>query len=235
MTSTSSSVTQSLGTRLVGKLREMILTGELEPGEVLVEPRLAERFAISKTPVREALHVLATEGLVTVLPKKGYLVRTMTPQDLAEVLDLRMLLEPHAAAEAARFADMDAVARLRTILERQREEAGVDPLAAMREAHAFHQVVAQTARNARLVSQLQHHLDETSRAHHVIPSLRAYMGVPGELREHEVILKAISTGDSAGARQAMRTHLHTIRTVTSRHLDRGSALWTETNVRASTG
>lgn len=220
---------QPLGTRLVEKLRHMILTGELEPGEVLVEPRLAEQFAISKTPVREALHILAAERLITVLPKKGYLVRTMTPQDLAEVLDLRMLLEPHAAAEAARFADTESVARLRTILERQRATTDVDPLAAMREARTFHRTIADIGRNSRLAFQLQHHLDETARAHYVIPALRSNMGAPDELREHETILHAISTGDSAGASKAMQAHLRTIHTVTKGHLDNGPTLWGKTD------
>src|SRR5699024_5545042 len=105
-----------LGTRLVEDLRQVIVAGELQPGQVRSEQRVAERFGISKPPVREALHLVAAEGLISVLPKKGYLVRPMTSQDLREVTDMRMLLEPHAASEAARFANGDAIAHMRHML-----------------------------------------------------------------------------------------------------------------------
>lgn len=227
-----SSARQPVGARLVGELRRMILTGEFEPGEVLVEPRLAERFGTSKTPAREALHILAAEGLLTVLPKKGYLVQTMTQQDLQEVLDLRMLLEPHAAAEAARLRNEQAVARLRTILESQREVSQNDPLAAMRTAREFHRVIAQTAQNSRLEAQLLRSLDETARAHYVIPDLQAHMSTAEELVEHERIVEAIAQGDVTAAERAMRVHLRTIRAVTIGKLDRRSGLWDESEGHA---
>lgn len=205
----------------------MILTGELAPGEIVVEPRLAERFNISKTPVREALRILEAQGLVSVLPKKGYLVQTMTPQDLSEVLDLRMLLEPHAAAEASRFAGSQEVAQMRAAVEAQRETAETDQLASMRSARDFHLAVVHAARNTRLLGTLTHCYDETARAHHIITELRDHMAHPLEVEEHEAIIAQIESGRPAEAAEAMRAHLRTIHRATSQRLAGGSGLWSD--------
>ncbi len=208
----------------------MILTGELKPGEVLVETRLAERFRLSKTPVREALHILAAEGLVTVLPKKGYLVQTMSPQDLGEVLDLRMLLEPHAAAEAARYATPRTASTLRAALDLQRKFTDGDALDAMGAARDFHLAVAEGARSTRLTAALVRVLDDMARAHHVLPGLQDQMAHPQELAEHEAIMEAIAAGDGTAAARAMRTHLSSVRTTVLDHLQRTSALWSRPGV-----
>lgn len=223
--SSQGSKTGPIGPRLVEELRNLIVTGELAPGEVLAELRVAERFGISKTPVREALHLLAAEGLITVLPKKGYLVRPMTSQDLREVTDVRMLLEPHAASEAARLADGDAVARMKALVDLQREASETDPVKAMHYAREFHGAIAVAARNSRISAQLLRCLDETARAHYVIPELQAHMHDDDELAEHEAILDAISKGDAVAALEATKKHLRTIRSVTAQRLESGSALW----------
>lgn len=214
-----------IGPRLVEELRNLIVTGEVAPGEVLAELRVAERFGISKTPVREALHLLAAEGLITVLPKKGYLVRPMTSQDLREVTDVRMLLEPHAASEAARFADGEAVARMKALVDLQREASETDPVKAMHYAREFHGAIAVASRNSRISAQLLRCFDETARAHYVIPELQAHMHNDDELAEHEAIMDAISRGDAEAALEATKKHLRTIRSVTTQRLERGSALW----------
>ncbi|WP_394162522.1 GntR family transcriptional regulator, partial [Galactobacter valiniphilus] len=91
----------SLAERLTATLRDRVITGVLAPGTVVIEPALAQEFQVSKTPVREALQRLTHEGLFEVLPKRGYLVRAMTQADLHDVVELRELLEPVAAAQVA--------------------------------------------------------------------------------------------------------------------------------------
>lgn len=205
----------------------MILTGELGPGEVVIEAELAAKFNSSKTPVREALRQLTTEGLVTVLPKKGYLVRVMTQQDLTEVLDLRMLLEPHAAAECARFADAHTIQRLRQCIDRQEAAGHAQPLARTERARSFHLEIAHSARSARLISMLQRCHEDMVRAHHIIPQLRNHLGNPRELEEHEAIYRAIADGRGALAAQRMREHLRTIRCTMGVDLGAEALLWRE--------
>jgi DNA-binding GntR family transcriptional regulator len=204
-------VAGSLTERLTDELRAMVLDGRLAPGSVVVEPRLAEEFQVSKTPVREALRLLAAEGHVTVLPKKGYLVRTLTHQDLSDVLDMRLLLEPHAAASVAGFGEPERIASLRGALDRQRALSDSDPLAAMREARSFHESIARGSRNQRLAETLGRCFDETSRAHHVLLGMRGRAVSDQELAEHEAVYAAIASGDVPGARAAMADHLRSVR------------------------
>lgn len=215
----------SLTDRLVTQIRTAILTGEFAPGSIVVEPRLAEEFSVSKTPVREALRLLSSEGLLTVLPKKGYLVRTMGLNDVQETLDMRMLLEPHAAAAAAGFLDPRLVAELRQLLDTQAELSTTDPLGSMRSAQEFHQRIANASRNTRLAQSLHHCFDETARAHHVLPGLQRYMGAPTELSEHEDIYAAIAAGDARAADTAMRQHLRSIRTAMAQQFTDPGSLW----------
>ena len=87
----------SLRNRIVDALREEILTNRLKPGTVLLERECASRFGVSKTPVREALSLLVHEGLVELLPRKGYLVSSITVRDAQDDFELRVILEGAAA------------------------------------------------------------------------------------------------------------------------------------------
>lgn len=216
---------ESLAIRLGARLRQQILTGVLAPGTTIIEPRLAAEFAVSKTPVREALQQLANEGLLTVLPKKGYLVRTMGLNDVQETLDLRMLLEPHAAKCAAGFLTDELVAGLRADLDEQRETSEHAPLDAMAAARSFHRRLATGSRNVRLAAALDKCLDETARAHHVLPGLQVYMGAPQEQAEHEQIYAAIAAGDPVAAEAAMRTHLRSIHAAMASQFTAPGDLW----------
>lgn len=215
----------SLTDRLVVQLRAAILTGQIAPGSIVVEPRLAEEYSVSKTPVREALRLLTSQGLLTVLPKKGYLVRTMGLNDIQETLDLRMLLEPHAAAAAAGFLPQHLAVDLRQLLDTQSALSPTDPLGAMNAAQDFHQAIADASRNTRLADSLRHCFDETARAHHVLPGLQRYMGVPTELAEHEAIYAAIAAADARAAEDAMRVHLRSIRAAMAQQFTDPGSLW----------
>ncbi|WP_203136623.1 GntR family transcriptional regulator [Microbacterium sp. JZ31] len=201
----------SLTDRLTDDLRARILIGAFEPGSMIVEPRLAEEFGVSKTPVREALGRLASEGLVVVLPKKGYLVRPMALRDVEEVLTLRDLLEPHAAAEAAARITPDQLEDLRGMIRRQNDRAGAEPLEAVEDARVFHSAIAAASGNVRLAEAISRPLDETSRAHHILTGMRRFRTPKQEVEEHERIVEALASGSAEAAAEAMRAHLASIR------------------------
>jgi DNA-binding GntR family transcriptional regulator len=92
-------VSQTLSSQL--RLRELILSGQLAPGERLSEPSVAERLGASRTPVRATLVRLAEEGLVEVIPSGGFAVKSFTEQEIHDAIDLRGTLEGHAARLAA--------------------------------------------------------------------------------------------------------------------------------------
>jgi len=103
-------------------LRDDILHSRLPPGAPIAEAVLAEHFGVSKTPVREALRLLAHDGLVLVLPRKGYVVRPMGFDDVAEVFALRIMLEPGVAADAARRRLPHQAAQVRAAADRFGQE-----------------------------------------------------------------------------------------------------------------
>lgn len=201
----------SLTEKLTAELRERILYGVIAPGTMVVEPRLAEEFKVSKTPVRESLRQLTSEGLLQILPKKGYLVRGVTLNDVYETLDMRMLLEPFTAAGAARHATAPFIAALRSQLDEQSRLAAEDPIGSMRCAQQFHRQLAEGGRNSRIAAALERCFHDTARAHYVLPGMQAYMSTSREIQEHEAIVQAIEAGEAKAAQQAMAEHLKSIR------------------------
>lgn len=201
----------SLSEKLADTLRERINRGELAPGTVVVEPALAQEFEVSKTPVRESLRQLTSEGLLQVLPKKGYLVRAISLNDVYEVLELRRLLEPHVASQVAALHSAQLVTSLGAHLQDQEELAVSDPIASMHAAREFHSELCAASRNSRITASLENCLAQTARAHYVLPSMQPYMSQSEELSEHQRILAAIKNCDATGAHQAMSEHLDSIR------------------------
>jgi DNA-binding GntR family transcriptional regulator len=144
--------------RVQAELREAILAGSLPPGARLRAEPLAERLRTSRTPVREALILLAREGLVDVEPRRGAIVRSFDAADLADLYDVRALIEPHAAHRAATRIGPDELARLREICAAA-ETRGADDDAAVEDQVAlneeFHRIVVTAAGSPRLEAALR--------------------------------------------------------------------------------
>ncbi len=141
--------------RIHRELRVSITLGELRPGTVIVEGALAERFGASKTPVREALRQLQHEGLMRVLPRKGYVVSSFGLDEMLEVYAFRSLLQPPLAAAAARSGSDDLLAELAVAARRDEEAATY--LAGLLAGAEFQIVIARAAGNrraARVVTEL---------------------------------------------------------------------------------
>src|SRR3954452_19457769 len=125
-------------------LEEAILGGELKPGERLRAEALAQRFGTSRTPIREALLQLEGQGLVEVEPNRGAVVRTFDRDDVLDLYEVRALLEPAAAARAARRISEADVARLEALCE----DAPVDQQ--ILDNEVFHRVILEAAGSPRL-------------------------------------------------------------------------------------
>lgn len=205
----------SLAERLTATLRDRVITGILAPGTVVIEPALAQEFQVSKTPVREALQRLTHEGLFEVLPKRGYLVRAMTQADLHDVVELRELLEPVAAAQVAtvvhrRDAGAEAIVdALRQALQAQRATTRPDERVAA--ALRFHRTLADLTPNARIRIPLACALDGTTRALYVLPAAFDERREDEGLSEHEELFAAIESGDAKAAEAAATHHFARLR------------------------
>ena len=117
---------------VVDSIRERILSGAYEPGERLVEAHLSTELGVSRMPVREALRVLAAEGIVTIEPRRGATVPLYSAEQVRELVEVRATLEALNAKLAAKRHDPEQIRKLEQILARRREgqredRAGADP------------------------------------------------------------------------------------------------------------
>lgn len=136
---------------IVRNLRAMILGGEFRPGERLIEEQLAERFGVSRPPVREALRVLSTDGLVTSEPRKGFAVISLSPRDVVELYDLRWALERTAVELALPLEVPEKLDSLRAAVDTMRGAAAqADPDAMLAANTAFHTALVALPGNRRL-------------------------------------------------------------------------------------
>jgi len=198
----------SMTDQVYALLKEEILRVDRRPGDLVGEADLAERFGVSKTPVREALRLLARDGWIIVLPRKGYLIRPLNLEDVREIFAMRTMLEPAISHQAAVVADGAVVSRLNGYVERQ---ATADSLgAALDAAREFHLAVAGLIGNRRVSRALLDLFDEVRRLHFLLPNVESHVTSEEELAAHKRLVAALAAGDGDGAADIMRTHLNEV-------------------------
>ena len=188
-------------------LRQAILKGELEPGERLMEIRLASMLGVSRTPIREAIRKLELEGLVVMLPRKGAEVARITVEDLEEALEVRMAIEDLAVRLASLRIDEDGKEKLKkaaAAFDAALEEKDVVKIVDKDER--FHDVIFETTKNRRLIS-LAHSLREQVYRYRY-EYVKDFSSHDKLSREHARIMEAILEGDVVKAQQAMRGHIY---------------------------
>jgi DNA-binding GntR family transcriptional regulator len=190
--------------QLYAYLRRAIHEGELRPNERLVEAAIAELAGVSRTPVREALHKLQVDGLVTVTGR-GFVVGAISTDELVELCAVRETLEGMAAGLAARSrTEMDLIALRHVADEFRNAAARGDVPDLVKFNHAFHEVVWQAARNRYLARQLRALRGQIERLQ---PTTLAVPERPGiASAEHSSIVAAIEEQEVQGAERATRNH-----------------------------
>ncbi|MFF8960749.1 GntR family transcriptional regulator [Streptomyces sp. NPDC014894] len=189
-------------------LKEHVLTDPDLQGTFLSEQELADRIGVSRTPIREALLLLAAEDLVRLVPKRGAQVVPLTGREITELMELRGVVERYAAGRV--IADGRApLAELTALLERQRELSGPELAKEFIEVdHAFHATIISAVGNALL----DRHYDGL-RSRQIRAGVVALFNQHGRqsavLEEHRAILTAIAAGDAEAAYTAIDAHLET--------------------------
>jgi DNA-binding GntR family transcriptional regulator len=185
------------------RLRNQIFARQLEPGAWIDETKLAAEFGISRTPLREALKVLAVEGLVAMKPRRGAYVAEMSRDDVAEIYHLLALLESDAAGAVARHASDDQLAALQAIhdqLERQVRQR--DAFFATNER--FHMALLEIAGNRwrqQIVTDLRKVM-KLNRHHSLFKQGR----LSDSLAEHRALMEALRKRNAVRATALMRAH-----------------------------
>jgi DNA-binding GntR family transcriptional regulator len=197
----------SLHQEVADWVRDQIFEGQLTPGTFIDERDFCLRYAISRTPLREALKVLCAEGLVEHEPRVGCRVRVITRKDFDDIFPMVALLEGRSAFEAARFigpADLEALA----IWQNRLEEAFLahDIPAYYRANLAIHEAIIGLAHNpwlAQTISDLRKIL-RLSR----LQQLHAPGRLAQSVEEHRQIFECLGRSDAWAAQDAMRNHIH---------------------------
>jgi DNA-binding GntR family transcriptional regulator len=184
-------------------LRQRIFQRELEPGGWIDEVKLAQEYGISRTPLREALKVLATEGLVTMKVRRGAYVTEVSEQDLAEVYHLLALLESDAAAVVARSATDSQLKELQK-LHRELEGAIKDRERFFALNERFHMRLLELAGN-RWRNQMVADLRKVMKLNRHNSLLKAGR-IQESLAEHRAVMQALEQRDPVAAMQRMQAH-----------------------------
>ncbi|MEM1372352.1 MAG: GntR family transcriptional regulator [Pseudomonadota bacterium] len=188
------------------KLHDAIRAGDYQPGDRLREADVAKRLALSRTPVREALRKLESDGIVEHRPRIGAVIRTLTQPEVVELYEMRVVLERTAAEMAAQHAsaaEVDTLADINDRIAKARDDA---PRAAAHNQD-FHRCIYHATRNRFLL--------ESARALNNALLLLGPTTMADEARievvceQHDAIVAAIGNRDSEEAGRAAETHLQT--------------------------
>lgn len=196
----------SQGEVAYARLHDAIRAGEFQPGDRLREIEVAERLALSRTPVREALRKLESDGIVEHRPRIGAVVRTLSLPEVVELYEMRLVLERTAAEMAAKHANAAEVDTLEdlTVLIAASEN---DPQAASAHNEKFHRCIYLAARNRFL-------LDAARALNNALillgpTTLADAERIQAVTTQHQQIIQAIRDGDAKTAGEAAAEHLQT--------------------------
>ena len=209
---------QSLRERIVARLRRAIIAGTLPAKTRLVEPELARRLGVSRTPLREAIRQLEAEGLLTTLPRVGTFVTEASPRDVEETYAIRGVLEGLAARLAAENPDPTKAARVQPLLAELARKT-TDYRLYHEAAGRFHEAIFALSGNQRLQALY------LSLTHQVARFRSLSLAVPRRpqvsLREHRRIAAALLRGRGVEAERLMRAHIEGARVVLRRRIQPG--------------
>lgn len=187
-------------------LRKAILTGELEPGERLMETQLGEKLGVSRTPIREAIRKLELEGLVVMVPRKGAQVAQFTEKDIQDVLEVRAALEALAARLACKRMDDRSFLRLQLIIAEYDYASKDKDIEVMIEKDVeFHETIFKATQNEKLnqfFSNMREQVDRYRIAY--LKNAEQNNNVQGE---HLALLEALKARDEDKASALATKHI----------------------------
>ena len=195
-----------LGDMVYESLREAIITQMLKPGERLMEIELADEMGVSRTPVREAIRKLESEGYVVMIPRRGAYVAGLSIKDVNEVFEIRGALEGLAAELAAARATAEEIEEMEKNLAQEAVHfESSDLLKTIEVDTRFHELIYKASRNGKLLGMIRDLREQVQRFR------TTTLAVPGRLKfaldEHRKIVEAIASRDAVLARRAAVEHI----------------------------
>ena len=187
-------------------LRQAILTGDLKPGERLMEIHLADKLGVSRTPIREAIHKLELEGLVTIIPRRGAEVAQITEKSMKDVLEVRRALDALCVELACDRITDQGLDSLKAACDNFELSIKTKDVKKIAQADvALHDIIAQATNNQRLI-QLINNLSEQMYRYR-FEYIKDESGHENLVNEHRMIYESIMNGDREKAAAAARLHI----------------------------
>ena len=187
-------------------LRKAILTGELKPGERLLEIQLANQLGVSRTPIREAIRKLELEGLVIMMPRRGAEVAQITEKDLRDVLEVRRALDALCAELACDRITEEEKQKLKAACDEFEKATNTGDATTIAAADvALHDIIVAATRNQRLI-QLINNLSEQMYRYR-FEYIKDENQHNNLVEEHRMIYESIVRGDKEGAAKAAKLHI----------------------------
>jgi DNA-binding GntR family transcriptional regulator len=184
---------------------QAIIRGEIKPGDRLRETELAEQIGLSRTPIREAIRKLESDGIVEHQPRVGAMVKKLSQQEIVELYEMRIVIEGTAAQMAAQHISDAEIATLRAINDEIAQGGAPDQSAKLN--RDFHSCILHAARNRYLVQSFQ------GLAHHFIllgaTTIESETRLSEVVAQHQTIIAALRDRDPDAAMQSMRDHMET--------------------------
>ncbi|MCC7100898.1 MAG: GntR family transcriptional regulator [Rubrivivax sp.] len=201
---------ETVAARIYGAIKEQIIDGRYAPGARITEQAIAAEFSTSRTPVREAMRQLVADGFARFKPNSGTVVREWTPEQMAQVFELRVFIESEIAGYAATritAQELAELVRLQDEIEAHGPDTGAENTARIgRLNREFHRILAEASRNERLVAMLASAIEvpivqQTFRRYTTRQLARSF-------GHHRELIDALATHDSAWAKSVMSSHIH---------------------------
>ena len=191
---------------LVDRLREMIIDGRLEPGQKIPEKALCERFGVSRTPLREAVKILASEGFVELTPHRGAKVVKLTLKDFEEALPIMGALDAVAGELACQNATEKEIAELAALTDRMTERFEAQDLQGYYKLNArIHALIMEMARNPTLTRSTRVLSERMRRARYELTMAPARWAQAVE--EHQAMVDAIKKREGLRLGRIMKVHV----------------------------
>ena len=196
----------SLRNKVFKYIKAQIINGHYQPGESLVESKLADELGVSRTPIREAIRLLELEGLVETIPNKGAIVLGISDKDVEDIYAIRKLIEGLAArwaAERINAVDKKELQKTIDLMEFYAQKGDLDELADL--DNKFHQIIYEASGSKILNLTLSnlHQYVQLAR----LESLRVPNRLKKTLSEHRAILDSFLSGDLEEAEKALTEHV----------------------------
>jgi DNA-binding GntR family transcriptional regulator len=210
------SAASSLRKSAYESIKELILSGALRPLERITEEEVAEKMQLSRTPVREAFGLLAAEGLIVVIPKRGSFVSELSVNDILEIYQIRAPLECMAVRSAAENLTDAELVELDNIVKTQ-VTLGMDkPEESLRLSMSLHEIIIQSTKNKRLEALLKQLQGQVHRVRATWPSTP--LRLKEMWNEHAELVEALKKRDADKAEKIMWYHIEKARATTLQHM-----------------